>query len=105
MKWFNLLLVKNFPFSNWKTGKLGLYETDFSFVIAAMGQQPKWGKGKRDMYSPFFVLVLGILLWICTDPSFINFTSFHNNVSLQLKVCSDFERISPSLKDPIKAMV
>jgi hypothetical protein len=62
MRLLSLALVRNLPFSNLKTGSFGSKEKDFNLEMAAMGQQPKCGKGNKDTTSPFFVLVFGILL-------------------------------------------
>jgi hypothetical protein len=56
---FNFALVKNVPLIKLKTGWLGLNDNDLSLEMAAIGQQPKCGNGKSEMYSPFFVLVFG----------------------------------------------
>ncbi len=89
------------PFSNVNTGFsakfLSLAELNRR-TMACTGQHVSHKKGKIEMYSPFCVLFLGILLWTWIDLSSKNLISVHMSVSNVLKLFSYFDNNSPNLK-------
>ena len=99
-------LVRNFPESNVKTGKplfkLTL-DRDFNLYKALRGQQLWLGNSKMSTNSPFGFFDLGDLMGIMQQ-SLLNFKSSQVKVVAGSNLFSIFDRSSPILKDPKKAV-